>query len=151
MQKNEVITPLEPSIFTRDIQNNIRVSDTDQQMHHPTWNFYLRLTKSYDSLLQTMALCQKEIFDLMRSNAQLVESIQNQSLGKDDSNSIDHSRLWILNSNHTLTIRKEKLHVNVDFFLFIIAFSLRSREYPSIDFMIVFDSVNDRVFYTLNL
>lgn len=40
-----------------------------------------------------MALCQKEIYDLMRSNAQLVESIQNQALGKDDSNSIDHSRL----------------------------------------------------------
>lgn len=64
-RKNEVITPLEPSIFTRDIQNNIR----------------------------SMALCQKEIYDLMRSNAQLVESIQNQALGKDDSNSIDHSRL----------------------------------------------------------
>lgn len=40
-----------------------------------------------------MALCQKEIYDLMRSNAQLVESIQNQALGKDDSTSIDHSRL----------------------------------------------------------
>lgn len=87
IQKNEVITPLEPSIFTRDIQNNIRVRDSE---HLPKG---LRLTKSYDSLLQTMALCQKEIFDLMRSNAQLVESIQNQSLGKDDSNSIDHSRL----------------------------------------------------------
>lgn len=30
---------------------------------------------------------------MIRSNAQLIESIQKQSLGKDDSNSIDHSRL----------------------------------------------------------
>lgn len=35
----------------------------------------------------------KEIFDMIRVNAQLIESIQNQALGKDDSNSIDHSRL----------------------------------------------------------
>lgn len=40
-----------------------------------------------------MAHYEKEIADLLRSNAQIVESIQNQSLGKDDSNSIDHSRL----------------------------------------------------------
>lgn len=87
-----MITPLEPSPFTRDIQNNIRVSDTEQQSNG-NCHCNLTLTKSYDSLLQTMAICQKEIYDLMRSNAQLVESIQNQSLGKDDSNSIDHSRL----------------------------------------------------------
>lgn len=86
-----MITPLEPSIFTRDIQNNIRVRDSEHQIR-PGSNL-LSFTKSYDSLLQTMALCQKEIIDLMRSNASLVESIQNQSLGKDDSNSIDHSRL----------------------------------------------------------
>lgn len=30
---------------------------------------------------------------MIRMNAQLIESIQNQALGKDDSNSIDHSRL----------------------------------------------------------
>lgn len=40
-----------------------------------------------------MAHYEKEIFDMLRVNAQLVESIQNQALGKDDSNSIDHSRL----------------------------------------------------------
>lgn len=40
-----------------------------------------------------MAHYEKEIFDMIRANAQLIESIQNQALGKDDSNSIDHSRL----------------------------------------------------------
>lgn len=88
-----MITPLEPSIYTRDIQNNIRVSDTEHQMRPSNGNSKFSLTNPYDSILQTMAYCQKEIFDLMRSNAQLVESIQKQSLGKDDSNSIDHSRL----------------------------------------------------------
>lgn len=80
-----MITPLEPSIFTRDIQNNIRVSFKWLR----SWNEFNKML----FVLQTMALCQKEIYDLMRSNAQLVESIQNQALGKDDSNSIDHSRL----------------------------------------------------------
>lgn len=94
-QKHEVVTPLEPSIFTRDIQNNIRVRDTEHDFHQPNGNTHSKmwLTHSYDFILQTMAVCQKEIIDLMRSNAQLVESIQNQALGKDDSNSIDHSRL----------------------------------------------------------
>lgn len=92
-RKNEVITPLEPSIFTRDIQNNIRVS-LDSGVQDIDLNFHSsKCKKIYFFLFQTMALCQKEIYDLMRSNAQLVESIQNQALGKDDSNSIDHSRL----------------------------------------------------------
>lgn len=86
LQKNQVITPLEPSIFTRDIQNNIRVSGNSKQLKTVR-------TNPFNFFLQTMALCQKEIYDLIHSNAQLVESIQNQSLGKDDSNSIDHSRL----------------------------------------------------------
>lgn len=34
-QKNELIAPLEPSIFTRDIQNNIRVSVT-VHLHAPS-------------------------------------------------------------------------------------------------------------------
>ncbi|XP_031623929.1 serine/threonine-protein kinase TBK1 [Contarinia nasturtii] len=64
-QKTEVITPLEPPILEREIHNTIR----------------------------SMALCQIEINDIMSTNAQLVGGFQNHSLGKDDSNSIDHSRL----------------------------------------------------------
>lgn len=36
---------------------------------------------------------EKEILDMIKTNAQLIESIQNQALGKDDSDSVSHSRL----------------------------------------------------------
>lgn len=83
-QKNQAVTPLESSFFARDIQNNIRVSSLSPLN---MWEY------QFHFILQTIAHFEKEIFDMIRTNAQLIESIQNQALGKDDSNSIDHSRL----------------------------------------------------------
>lgn len=89
LQKNPAVTPLESSFFVRDIQNNIRVSWAvfDDKMNLIEFNLI------FFSSPQSMIHFEKEIFDMMHTNAQLIESIQNQALGKDDSNSIDHSRL----------------------------------------------------------
>lgn len=87
-QKNQAVTPLESSFFARDIQNNIRVSCLAFQLKIYSSNYC-----EFHFISQTMAHFGKEIFETMRINAQLIESIQNQALGKDDSNSIDHSRL----------------------------------------------------------
>lgn len=84
-QKNQAVTSHESSFFARDIQNNIRVSSFSCQLITENNNQFFSS--------QTMAHFEKEIFDMIRVNAQLIESIQNQALGKDDSNSIDHSRL----------------------------------------------------------
>lgn len=41
-----------------------------------------------------MAHYDREIMDMLKVSAQLIEDIQNTTLGKDESISINHSRLW---------------------------------------------------------
>lgn len=54
-----------------------------------------------------MAHYDREIVDMLKISAQLIEAIQNASLGKDESISIDHSRLWI---NIPLKIMHARTH-----------------------------------------
>ena len=56
-------------------------------------NIFILINLQFHFFFQTFYLSQNELKVILQENAELVKKIQNIGLGKDDSISIDHSRL----------------------------------------------------------